>query len=349
MSTRLSLEPAPVRESVASAVAGIIRPERKVIALPGGAPIAFQRIGAGSFQMGSRDGFSNEEPIHGVRIAQAFYMGTYPVTQGQFAAWTAGAAYAEWAAVAISRKLMEDGKRHENYFKNKPDHPAEQVTWHEAAAFCEWMNLECRPALDGVEPGLVATLPNEAQWEYACRAETDTEYHTGDGVEALNAAGWFEENSGNGTRPVGRKEPNGFGLHDMHGNVWEWCTDVWDAVAYRKPADAGMNAEYWREEDRKRQDPLRVLRGGSWLVSARYCRSAYRFRFDPVNRFWLNGFRVCLVPGPLDEPERGALQTEQAKPVTGAGERGTSTQAKGAGGADVDLAKEKMPPAQRAE
>ena len=128
----------------------------------------------------------------------------------------------------------EEGIAHQNDFKGHPDHPAENLTWDDAMMFCAWLNETRRAALP---EGYVATLPTEAEWEYACRAGTDTEYSTGDGAAALDAAGWFDGNSDGTTRPMGKKAPNLFGLHDTHGNVWEWCWDVWDADAYKARVD----------------------------------------------------------------------------------------------------------------
>jgi formylglycine-generating enzyme required for sulfatase activity len=118
---------------------------------------------------------------------------------------------------------------HENHFANKPDHPAENMDWNQAAAFCEWINKTRRKQLPA---GYIAGLPTEAQWEYACRAGTETEFYTGDGEAALQEARWFGEDVDKGsTHPVRLKKPNAFGLYDMHGNVDEWRRDAWDEHA----------------------------------------------------------------------------------------------------------------------
>jgi formylglycine-generating enzyme required for sulfatase activity len=250
--------------------------------------MSFQLIPADSFQMGSRGEYADEEPTHTVRITQPFYLGTFPVTQREFEIWTQAATV-----------------KHENHFSGKPSHPAENMDWNEATSFCDWLSAEHN---DHLPPGFVATLPTEAQWEYACRAGTETEYYTGDGEAALAEAGWFDENSGEQTHPVGELAPNAFGLYDMHGNVDEWCRDVWDDDAYKKRVD-GVADPMVRSEDVEEEDPDRVFRGGSWFGSARGCRSAFRFRDRPGDRITFLGFRVCLVPGSVPQPSQ-ASRTE---------------------------------------
>ena len=237
--------------------------------LGNGIEMTFQAIPAGRFIMGSRGEYQDEEPSHWVRISRPFYLGTFPVTQKQFACWK---------------------PEHENGFPGQPDHPAEKMDWHEANQFCQWLEKVCANHLpSGHEVG----LPTEAQWEYACRAGTDTEYYTGDGEAALAEAGWYDGNANGQTQPVGLLKENDFGLFDMHGNVWEWCADAWDEHAYRKqfngvcdPRVNGVN------------DAFRVVRGGSWDDSPRSCRAAYRGWGRPGYCDRDRGFRVCLFLGP---------------------------------------------------
>src|SRR5207249_3540696 len=154
-----------------------------IIAFSHNVSMPFQWIPAGCFRMGSRGYYPDEEPQHWVRITQPFYLGTTPVTQEQFAACD---------------------PQHKNEFDNKPDHPAEKVNWNQAVRFCQWMNETLR----GLPPGYVAGLPTEAQWEYACRTGSGTEYCNGDGEAALREVGWFDENSKGSTQPVRSKKPN---------------------------------------------------------------------------------------------------------------------------------------------
>lgn len=237
--------------------------------------------------MGQRGEFADEEPSHPVVISRPVYVGVFPVTQAQFGAWTSDAAYAEWRADRAQHEA------HENHFKDRPDHPAENLTWHEASAFCLWLNAVCAAHLPGNYRG---ALPSEAVWEYACRAGSDTEYWSGDGAASLAEVGWFGGNADGEAHPVGEKPANPFGLHDLHGNVWEWCRDAWDENAYTKQSPAPCDPETPVVDPDDGRD--RVLRGGSWRDSARSCRSAIRNGWWPGNRTGLRGFRVCLVPDP---------------------------------------------------
>ena len=187
----------------------------------------FRLIPAGEFLMGSRGYSLDEEPIHRVVISEPFRMGETPVTQAQFAVWTASADYERWFA-ENKDKLDEGAGPHRNYFTGGDPAvlPAEQLSWHEAGGYCEWLTSRLP-----VEQW--AGLPTEALWEYACRGGTDTDYWSGDGEAALAEVGWYQENSSQQTHPVKAKNrPNFFGLYDLHGNVWEWCRDVFDPEAY---------------------------------------------------------------------------------------------------------------------
>jgi formylglycine-generating enzyme required for sulfatase activity len=131
-------------------------------------------------------------------------------------------------------------------------------------------------------------LPTEAEWEYACRAGTTTTYFSGDAEADLARVAWYSANSKNTTHPVGQKEPNTFGLYDMHGNVWQWCEDRLDKNYYSKsPAE---------NPEGPAQGAYRVLRGGPWALDPMYCRSAHRDRNDQVSCYNIFGFRVVVAP-----------------------------------------------------
>jgi formylglycine-generating enzyme required for sulfatase activity len=252
--------------------------------------MVFRPIPEGGFRMGSRDGDKDEEPRHLVRITRHFWVAETPVTQTQLALWTDSPEYEEWL------KARGPTERHDNGFPGNPDHPAERVTWHEAAGFCAWINHVRPPRLPD---DVIAALPSEAGWEYACRAGTETDYCSGDGPGALEKVGWSDANSGGRTQPVRQKAANDWGLYDMHGNVWEWCRDAWDAAAYRRAERCdGVADPEVTEEMVGQADPVRVVRGGSWVIRAWHCRSAFRDGWWPGNRFRDRGFRVCLFPGP---------------------------------------------------
>jgi formylglycine-generating enzyme required for sulfatase activity len=163
--------------------------------------------------------------------------------------------------------------------------PVEQVSWSDCQLWLQELNAleeECSP--DGYE----YRLPSEAEWEFACRAGTTTRFECGDGDAALEDYAWHSANAGGQTRPVGEKKANGWGLHDMHGNVWEWCQDWYG------PLNGGKGGSV--------TDPLgpfmgvkRVMRGGSWGVSSARCRSAYRVWNEPGYRDYTLGFRVALA------------------------------------------------------
>ncbi len=250
--------------------------------------MAFRLIPPGEFRMGSRRRYTDEEPCHLVTITDAFWLAETPVTQEQLDIWT-----------------RAEGIEHENYFRGHLEHPAEMVSWRDVIGYCEWVGRTMWEKLP--EGYTLACLPTEAEWEYACRAGTETEYYTGDGEEALADAGWYGEDWENGsTHPVRLKEGSAFGLYDMHGNVWEWCHDVRDDVAYRQRwnsvRDPGLrerNEDWGRGvvtmlDDRR----VRVLRGGSWNCMPFVCRSASRRKRRPDGRSRDCGFRLCLAHCP---------------------------------------------------
>lgn len=211
----------------------------------------------GTFQMGNPSGiYDNERPVTRVMFTESFWLGKTEVTQAQ------------WQAVMGSNP---------SYFKGA-DLPVERVSWRDAMEFCRRLT-ERERAAGRLPTGYAYTLPTEAQWEYACRAGT-----TGDYAGNINMMGWYNRNSGNTTQPVGRKQANAWGLHDLHGNVWEWCHDLYSSYTGGSVTDpAGRPSGTGR-----------VCRGGAWNSPAEDCRSANRnsevssFRYDNL------GFRLAL-------------------------------------------------------
>ncbi|MCB1227624.1 MAG: formylglycine-generating enzyme family protein, partial [Verrucomicrobiales bacterium] len=251
------------------------------VTLPGEVKMIFRRIvdvgETAAFWRGSRGEYDDEEPRHRVRLKQPFYLGETPVTQTQYR--------------AMAESCLDRLKALEGNMGADPSHfkgdkrPVERVDFQDAEVVADWLTGS------GLLPGgWNACLPTEAQWEYACRAGTETKYWRGDGEAALAEVDWYSGNAGGETHAVGLKPANPFGLHDMHGNVWEWCKDAWDEGAYRKCPDGVIDP---CEVDKKSN---RSLRGGSWNFSAGYCRSAFRGGYWAALRDRDNGFRLCLLP-----------------------------------------------------
>jgi formylglycine-generating enzyme required for sulfatase activity len=207
----------------------------------------------GAFQMGSDD-YDREKPIHRVTLSP-FFIGKYPVTQAQ------------WRAVMNTDPSDFKGA----------DLPVESVSWEDAVKFCQRL---------GQRANHQYRLPTEAEWEYACRAGSTGKWCFGEDEGLLEQYAWYYKNSGNQTRPVGQKQPNQFGLYDLHGNVWEWCQDWYDAEYYGKSPE--------RDPQGPDKGTYRVLRGGSWGYLSDYCRSAYRNYFEPGDRFNIIGLRVVV-------------------------------------------------------
>ena len=243
-------------------------------------------IPGGSFQMGS-DEYDSEKPIHSVTIAP-FYMGKFAITQEH------------WSAIATLPKINHDLNPDPANFKGA-NRPVEQISWFEAVEFCDRLSQET---------GKPYRLPSEAEWECACRAGTKTPFHFGETIstDLANYCGQdrkigdttYPGSYGKGvkgayreqTTDVGSFSPNAFGLHDMHGNVWEWCSDRW----HDNYQGAPINGSIWEAGDSE----YRLLRGGSWDYDPVDCRSADRSRDTPGNRLNVIGFRVvCLLPRTL--------------------------------------------------
>jgi len=160
------------------------------------------------------------------------------------------------------------------------DNPVEQVRWSDAVKYCNK-----RSAMEGLEPcydlqswqcNFAANgyrLPTEAEWEYACRAGTETAYYFGDSPSKLSNHAWFEDNSGGKPRPVGGKPANPWGLHDMHGNLWQWCNDFYQVDYYQQSPE--------KDPPGPKTGETKVVRGGAWKFSADSCRSGYRYNENP--------------------------------------------------------------------
>ena len=229
-----------------------------------GISIELIRAEGGTFLMGGQDDQvqENEKPVHEVKL-NAFYIGKYPVTQAQ------------WRAVQ----------------NNNPSHfkgdnlPVENVSWEDALEFCHRLSQLT---------GKTYRLPTEAQWEYAARGGQSSFGKGGQGgfkyagSNNLDTVAWYEQKGGATTRPVGQKNANELGLHDMSGNVWEWCQDWYDADYYKKSPKENPQGAH--------SGTSRVLRGGSCYNIAVSCRVALRHYGTPGFRFSYRGFRLVLIP-----------------------------------------------------
>jgi formylglycine-generating enzyme required for sulfatase activity/predicted Ser/Thr protein kinase len=230
--------------------------DTRVVDLGSGVKLTLCYVPAGSFTMGSpaseADRSDDEDQVQ-VRITKGYWLAKTECTQAQ------------WRAVMGTEP---------SYFKGD-DLPVEQVSWVDAQAFMEKLNGK-----NVLSPGWQWSLPTEAQWEYACRAGTTTPY-TGE----LEWMAWYSDNSVSTTHPVGTKSANAWGLHDMHGNVYEWCSD-WYADKLPGGTDPTGAAS----------GSNRVDRGGSWYCYGQNCRSANRLRYEPGHRSGNLGFRAASVP-----------------------------------------------------
>ena len=233
--------------------------------LPGEMPLEMVRIPAGSFVMGTGYdpdwGYSDEAPPRNVTIDYEFYIGKFPVTQQQ------------WFNVMGS---FPSGQSPVGV-----NHPVHYVSWNDAQAFINQLNTL------GIG---TFRLPSESEWEYACRAGSNTRWYFGDDPESLGDYAWYTaNNSPSGSKAVGQKLPNAFGLYDMHGNVWEWVQDRYNSNYEGAPSDGSA----WEEGT---SSTNRVRRGGAYNSSARNCRSAARSYHNPGSRAYGNGLRLVRTP-----------------------------------------------------
>ena len=223
-------------------------------------PLVLIRIPAGTFQMGSPDSEEgrdeNEAPVHSVTIGQDFYLGKYEVTQAQ------------WEAVMGYNPSTEID----------PNYPVNKVSWQDCQAFFKKLGKLVN------ETGF--RLPTEAEREYACRAGTTTAAYYGDAAdeEIIEKHAWSRINSDGELHEVGQLKSNPWGLHDMYGNVWEWCSDWFGP--YSAEAQTDPQGPETGEE--------KVFRGGSWMARPEWLRSADRGKFTPDNQRNTGGFRVAF-------------------------------------------------------
>lgn len=217
----------------------------------------FVFVKGGCFQMGDTfgDGDSVEKPVHEVCVDD-FYMGKYEVTQGQY------------------QKIMGSNPAK---FKKGDSYPVEQVSWNDVQSYIKKVNRTSPSAF---------RLPTEAEWEYAARSGGKNEKYSGG--SDVGSVAWHRSNSGSSTHRVGTKSPNGLGMYDMSGNVWEWCQD-WYGKSYYISSPRNNPSGPSSGDDR-------VFRGGSWHYYPWTVRSANRFRNSPDYRFSNLGFRLVMVP-----------------------------------------------------
>jgi formylglycine-generating enzyme required for sulfatase activity len=225
--------------------------------------MVFMWVPPNIFQMGNVYGDEDEDtqPVHYVEL-DGFWLGKYPVTQG------------EWEAV-----MGKDNSSREKRFR----HPIDEVSWDNCQLYIKRLNL-----LGGGR----YHLPSEAQWEFAARSGGKKErYAGGDNLDLL---GWFSGNSGSSAPPVGLKAPNGLGLHDMSGNVWEWCQDAYSKDAYGQHKVLNPIYNPCKPTIYDQAHHTRVLRGGNWFSHARVARCAFRYKH--AQYYNVGGFRIAKLP-----------------------------------------------------
>jgi formylglycine-generating enzyme required for sulfatase activity len=290
----LGSQAAPRREAPSSSVAQREAPHRFDAAFRNSIDMELVHIPPGEFLMGAVDSDEQAEPTerprHRVTITRAFDIGRYEVTVGQFRQFIEASGYETEAESNGRGGLLFDEKKQavvqdpeltwrtpSPQIKPHDDQPVVQVSWNDAMAFCEWLSRK---------EDRTYRLPTEAEWEYACRAESTTVWCAGDSDEDIDAYAWTPRNADRTIHCVGRKQPNAFGLHDMHGNVWEWCLDGQRTYRARSEVDPiGPTS-----------GDARICRGGSYDWEVAKTRSSTRYLSTRSHRYLANGFRVvCLV------------------------------------------------------
>ena len=256
--------------------------------LPDGAiPLETTHIPAGTFTMGSpldeQGRNANEGPQHEVTISKDFHIGRYEITVGQYTAFmkaTGNEEGVDWEDSDCPLR-RNDG----NYQLNGPcgrswDQPIVLVSWYGARDFCMWVEEQ--------NSALLVRLPTEAEWEYACRAGTTTRFYWGNDLDyaQIDDYAWYGwNNQPSFTKKVGQKKPNAFGLYDMSGNVWEWCHDWYGEYPQERGVDPiGQNTSLYH-----------IFRGGDWMSTPRYVRSAERAFGEPTHMETTIGFRIVVL------------------------------------------------------
>ncbi len=201
-----------------------------------------------------------------VTITRDYWIGKYEVTQGEFLS------------------LMG---RNPSHFTNDLSLPVEKVSFLDASNYCAAVTQRERAA-GRLPDGYVYRLPYESEWEYACRAGATNQFHFGDNPDQADAFAWTGENSDAMTHPIGQKQPNAWGLHDMHGNVWEWCFD-WFAAYPAQPLTDPVGPP---------TSKYKLFKGGGWNQDAQFGRASSRFMMSPSNGIHFVGFRVALGQTP---------------------------------------------------
>jgi formylglycine-generating enzyme required for sulfatase activity len=268
-------------------------------------------------------------PVHEVTISRGFYMGKFEVTRGQFAVFAKETGY---KTQAEQNGQAMGGTKHGDWvvkkgaswralaiFEQEDDHPVSAICWHDAMAFCDWLAKETKKDI---------RLPTEAEWEYACRAGTQTQWASGSWPpkDHLHSISWHMADyvpgwePACGTKPVGSHKPNRWGLYDMHGNVYEWCLDYYRLYKDDKPVTDpyckdfpgiqyyhkiyghdpmhGKTKTYFHWACHRHGNGRRVLRGGGWCSQAPGNRSGFRRHEKGTNGLWYFGLRVVIAPTP---------------------------------------------------
>lgn len=261
-----------------------------VVDLENSVTMEFMPIPVGNFIMGSDHGEEDEQPVHPVAFSRPFWMAKTEVTQQQYGQF---------------KDAPKTFKKKDVPMPMSAEIPVAGVSWKDAVAFCKWMTNNER-MMGRLPEGYEFVLPTEAEWEYACRAGS-----TGDYAGKIDAMAWFNKNSSERTNPVAGKTANAWGLYDMHGNVWEWCADVWYVNYDNARTDGSQRGlsvdeyqvpkEQWGEEGhtiRLRNSEYRAVRGGCWNYPASACRSSNRFYHKPDDKMNYLGFRPILIWNP---------------------------------------------------